>query len=639
MRYLTWMVVAMSCLSAGCGGGRGNTTPTPAAQVNPTVTPTSFLTFINTSLPIDSDAYANAYYKAVDPTGVRTTLAAWKSVNGFDQGVDNHVTFRDAKDLGYGRDMYARHRADGGIAIYVDNYVVQVEPGDATTYGPLNLDAAINREQKYHIGTNAIEFSADPSDASHRIAKFFTFGPEDANGVQHRLTAADLDGRGIKHMPTECVVCHGGTMYPVQLDGTFEPLSLKSPKLHIIEENSVQFSALAGFTEAAQRDGIKAINAMVLQASQEMGMRADATTDQANWDSAFVKELLEGAYGGVGFPTAYQADFVPAGWKQTPTRPVGVETLYKQVIEPHCIGCHSLRGTKIAKNSLPPPAYPNATNFSSYEEFSAYNDLIIDYVYRRGAMPRSLVNFSQFWEHPDGAPTLLATYLTGFNVFDKNGKVVMPGRAVAIPGTDRTVRSPATLTASASMFTDSYAWRIVATPSGATASLSSATSAAPVLTGDKDGAYVIELVTSNVMGPSAPVQVTITIDSTLTPSQTDLTFVKDIMSSNGIAGVFGSSGAGCGACHTSSGGYTGIPVYYAVGDYVGKEKDLYRKVLNRVNLADPENSLLLRKPTSLQHGGGIVLDRSSAASNALYNKLLNWIRNGAPCGIDATYCN
>lgn len=631
MRYLAWMLVTLSCLTAGCGGGdRGDTQPAPAPVVNATVTPDDFLTFINTSTEISSVAYANAYYSAVDPGQERTTLDAWKTINGFDQGDVVHSTFRDAKDLGYGRDMYARTRSDGGIAIYVDNYVVELEAGDATSYGPLNLDAAINRERKYHFGTNAIEFSADPTDPTQRIAKFFTFGPLDANGVQPRITSADLDGRGVKHMPTMCVVCHGGTMYPLQNDGRFDPISLESPKMHILEQDSLEFSALVGYREADQQAAIKAINALVHQTYQG----ADADADQANWSSAFAEELVTGAYGGGGFPTTYQEDFVPAGWTQTVSRPDGVEILYKRVIAPHCIGCHSLRGTQVAEN-IPPSA--NAVNFSSYEKFISYNDRIIDYVYRRGSMPRSLINFSQFWEDPDGAPTLLATYLAGFDLFDVNGKVVMPGKSVAIPGTDRTVKSPATLDASASMFTDTYAWRIVSTPPVATASLSSTTGAAPVLIADTDGDYVIELITANVMGTSDPEQITITIDSTLSPSQTELTFVSDIMSSDGMSGVFGSGGANCAACHTSA-AFAGIPVYYATSDYAGHEKDLYRNVLNRIDLNDPENSLLLRKPTSLQHGGGIVLDRTNPALNALYLKLLNWIRNGAPCGVDATYC-
>ncbi|MEJ2645140.1 MAG: hypothetical protein P8180_09440 [Gammaproteobacteria bacterium] len=648
MRYLAWTLVGLvglGCLAAaGCKGGRGDSAPQVAPATDPTVTPDSFLTFMNTSLAIDSDAYADAYYARIDPNNKRTTLADWKAENGFQNGFEVHATFRDAKDLGYGRDMYARHRSDGGVAIYVNNYLVELEPGDATSYGPLNLDAAINQDQRYLIGTNAIEFSPDPQDTSHRIAKFFTFGTPDANGVQHRMTAIDIDGRGVKHMPTACLVCHGGTMYPV--DGSFDPISVKSPKLHMIEQDTLQFSALTGFRESDQQAAIKTINEMVYESWREQGTRPDAVGDQANWSSTLAETLMVGAYGGdptsfaavgatglhgpssaaAALPSTYQAGFVPEGWRQTPSRPDGVELLYKRVIAPHCMGCHALRGTRIADENTDAAGkkYPNAVNFTSYESFAAEKDRIIDYVYKRGAMPASLINYTDFWKDPQGAPTLLATYLPGFNVFDASGNVVEPGKPVAKPGADRTVTSPVTLDASASLFTASYAWRIVSTPPGATANLSSTTSVAPVLTADTDGAYTIELVTSNARASSDPAQVTITVDSALSPSQTTVNFVNDVKA------VLQTS-TKCIQCHTSS-VTPGIPIYYDDADYTDL-KGLYRNVLKRVDLNDPENSLLLRKPTGLIHGGGVQLNATD------YNTILNWIRAGAPCGSNPAYCD
>jgi mono/diheme cytochrome c family protein len=507
----------------------------------------------------------------------------------------------------------------------------------------------VAQDRKYHFGTNAIEFSPDPNNSlGYKIVKFFTYGPEDANGVQHRLTAADLDGRGVKHMPMICVVCHGGTLYPPRADGSFDPISLKSPKLNILQQHTLEFSSKAGFTEADMKDGIAAINQMVYNTYVEMGLRTDTNNgtnaddrddEQANWYSTFAEELIEGIYGdatpGDGMleqNTDYQAGAIPAGWQQTPARPNGVESLFKQVIEPHCIGCHSLRGTKVARRNdqqLGADHHPNAVNFSTYEEFIGYKDLIIDYVYRRGAMPRSLINYSQFWNDPDGAPTLLASFLPGFDVFDGNGKVVEPGKSVARPGADRTVAStPLVLDSSASLFTSAYSWRIVSS-TDPNAALDDPSSAAPVLTA-ADGTTVLELITSNANGSSDPAQVTITVDSgTAIPAAP--TFVSDIMvllNTNCASSCHSALKGGAGSL------YEGIPVYYDEASYTDK-KDLYQNVLNRLDLADPENSLLLRKPTSLQHGGSTVLTKTSDS----YITLLNWIRNGAPCGNDMTFCD
>ena len=655
MRYPAFIPLIAAGLITGCLD-RGDSDQS-APVVDSSVTPNSFLTFVNQSLDINSEAYATAYYAAVDPMNQRTTLADWKSINEFDAGADVHVTFRDTKDLGYGRDMYAKSFPDGRAAFYVDNYVVRIEPGDATTYGPLNLPAAIEQDREYHFGTNAIEFTPDSNDPKgQKILKFFTFAPMDANGVQHRLNSADLDGRGVKYMPTMCVICHGASMYPLKQNGSFDPISLKSPKLNILQQHTFEFSATPGFTEAEQESGIAAINRMVYDAYQEMGERADSNNatvnddtddDQANWYSEFAEELVEGAYGDTtpndGLfeqNTEYQADFVPSGWIQTAERPGGVAVLYKQVIEPHCIGCHSLRGTKVAKNNdsiLGSEHHPNAVTFSTYEEFTGYNDLIIDYVYRRGSMPRSLINFSQFWEDPDGAPTLLATYLDGFDVFDANGNVVVPGKAVAIPGADRTVpATPATLNASASMFSAAYSWRIVSS-TDPNALLNDPSDPAPELSAADGAVVVLELTTSNAMGNSDPAQVTIKVDSAFTTYtqtfiHTSEPDIRQLLIDATCVSCHSAGSAGTGAL------YEGIPIYYDEGSYAEK-KDLYRNILNRVDLHDPENSLLLRKPTSLQHGGAIVLDRNNAIGDERYIALLNWIRNGAPCGDDPVFCD
>ncbi|MBT8131765.1 MAG: hypothetical protein KJO35_05805, partial [Gammaproteobacteria bacterium] len=240
--HKTLFVLALILLLAGLGGcpsdtGRSDIQPV-AVSIDTTLTPDTFLRFDNTFMvegqsQIDSAAYANAYFAAADPNSERTTLAGWKAVNGFDSGADVNVTFRDTKDLGYGRDMYARTRADGGIAIYVDNYVVQPLPGDATGYGPINLDAAINKDKRYQIGTNTVEFSPiDQSDpGSDKIVRMFIFGPPAADGTQTRLGAADLDGRGIKGAPTNCFSCHGGNVYPLNADGSFPELTLRSAKM------------------------------------------------------------------------------------------------------------------------------------------------------------------------------------------------------------------------------------------------------------------------------------------------------------------------------------------------------------------------------------------------------------------------
>jgi hypothetical protein len=98
------------------------------------------------SLPksrIDNAAWSTAYYAAIDPLNERDTLSKWQTKNGFNEGHDVHIIFRDTKDLGYGRDMYARRNANGCMAVFVKNFAVNLV--DGLPYNTLNLTAVLMR--------------------------------------------------------------------------------------------------------------------------------------------------------------------------------------------------------------------------------------------------------------------------------------------------------------------------------------------------------------------------------------------------------------------------------------------------------------------------------------------------------------
>src|SRR5713101_6401962 len=125
----------------------------------------------------DTDPYAEAYYHAIDPVNVKDTIDRWKTANGFAgtsnprPGTEHLVVFRDVKDLGYGRRMTGRMNSDdGSVAFFVENYdVSSISSGG---YSSFNVEAAIARDTKWHVGTNAIEWSTvpctaeDPSDCN-----------------------------------------------------------------------------------------------------------------------------------------------------------------------------------------------------------------------------------------------------------------------------------------------------------------------------------------------------------------------------------------------------------------------------------------------------------------------------------------
>jgi len=582
------------------------------------------------SSQINSAVYAQAYYKAVDPFDERTTLADWKNINEFTNGADQHIVFRDEFDLGYGRDIYAKVRSDGGFSFYVDNYVVQLSSGDVSTYANLSIDAAIAADTKYHIGSNAIEFSPIDSNNtnSDRIVKMFTFSSKDTNGIQQRTLSIDMDGRGEKFMPTVCLVCHGGVLYPLNDDGSFPEQSLRSGKFNILNPEHFAFKDIDGLSKSAQQPAIKEMNKLIHQSFAQMNARDEANL--GHWNGEFAMSLGTIPYSTDFSEETYNQTAIPQGWLQNINRPDGVQRLYQEVIKPHCIACHSLRGNNAGENVLSlvngkEVALGNAINFSSYEKFISYNDEIIELVYQQGRMPASLLNFQQFWKNSDAAPTLLASFLKNFDAFDNEGGISAPKNPVAVIALNRSSASPVTLNASASYLANSFQWTIINSPLESNASLSDSTGETTVLSGDIDGEYQVELIASNTNGLQDKELLTITIDSQLYSNTEQLTFANDIepiLSGN------------CTGCHASESSYIGIPVYFTTSS-----ANLYKNVLARVNLHDPENSLLLIKATRKQHGGGIIFDRDMAENERDYQTLLNWIVLGAPCGESLSVCN
>jgi hypothetical protein len=74
----------------------------------------------------DTIASAIAYYQAVDPDNLRTTLDDWKTLNGFIEPLPDtpaglqalgieHALYRNATDLGFVRNIYMRVKANGDV--------------------------------------------------------------------------------------------------------------------------------------------------------------------------------------------------------------------------------------------------------------------------------------------------------------------------------------------------------------------------------------------------------------------------------------------------------------------------------------------------------------------------------------------
>jgi len=531
--------------------------------------------------------------------------------------------------------------------------------------------------------------------STHKFAKFYTFDAGKGNQAAEdhanevRLDRVNLDGRGAKAMPGACVYCHGGTERPLRADGTFRDNTLNgaagngingdvNAKLQLLEVPSFEYGDTSPFTKAEQEPIIKEVNLAIYCTYPNLPTAARAiacadfcenkndtancdgkgnsldtifgtTTAPGEWDGAFATEMTEGWYDDAGVAgyfdrATFNQDFVPPAWQHDSSDnvpPPGSEQLFLEVVQPICFVCHSRRGTTLG--SVDTRADGKDINFDSYEKFISHAPQIKQYVFDRGVMPLSLRGYDEFWGEGSDAPEILAAHLNGVLSADNqiplnsDNEVDEPGLPKADAGPDRTTTSPVRMFGSNSRFVDTFSWSISSMPTGSDAVLSDVTSSRPLLTTTMDGDYEISM-TASYDGEIVTDAVRIKIDNTLTalstpPDPKTITFDTHIKPVFGNAGGF--DGKECNQCHsgTDAGKIAGVPMFWE--DDVSQPvtgTTFYEEVLARVDFNDPENSLILTKPSKNHHYGGLRggFEVDNPANRANYDLFLNWILEGAP---------
>jgi len=663
--------IVLSLLLAACGGGgkdAGDIYPSLPVAAPAFTGPNSFLLFPNSikqsdaSYQINTLAYAQAYYQAIDPNNDRDTYDKWLAANQFGSasGAEVTVTVGDKRDLGYGRYITARKNADGTIAISVRNYLVP--PAAGYGYSTINMDAAVARDNRWYIGSSNIEFSpASPASgvAGVSFAKFYFFAPDGS-----RALMVNLDGRGAKAMPGPCISCHGGRGDPLTAPDAngvqLFPLVRNSASLargdvqghfHPLEPDNFDYSTVAGFTRAEQEATIKLINTWILTSyplpfgTSASGVPAEDTgrrlANQFEWQGV-AADLIKNGYGGDGLPNATYADSVPASWVSA-----GQTSLYQNSFVPACRVCHVLRGM-----GRPIDGQGSDIDLTTFAKFDGYSDQIKAHVIDSGNMPLAKILYEKFWSSSAMVDSM-ATYLegAGYTVRDNTGAVLKPGRPVAVAGPNRIVQGATTLSAAASMFATSYNWSIVSDPVGG-ATLANPTSATPTFTPSGNGTYMVQLIVGKDGVQSDPSQVTIVVNSALTPAPSAITFTTHILPI--LQGVGQPVPAKqCVACHSTV--TPKAPVAYNKFDRNGDGSDdsgtvgskddfwLYTDIKGRINVDDVGDSPLLLKPSGHHHGGSMLpgfgdevnkvsVDKLAPGDplRANYDLFLNWVLNGAP---------
>jgi mono/diheme cytochrome c family protein len=471
----------------------------------------------------DTRASALAYYRTIDDPEdeiAKRLFSGWLAQAGFAEGTTDwqamraalqssatgaHAVYLNNFDLGFGRDMYLRL---GACDDATPASLAGATLGACDVYGVVinygSLEAAARNLQP--IVAVAMEYTRAPGSVGNRITKFYTYAPN-RSGDFDRVLSIDLDGRGEKFMPGVCTVCHGGTPRGLDardptrygnggdVDGAFLPWDLDSL---LYSDTDPAFShsgdpdfppseqqLAAAFTRAAQEPQFKRLNQLAW------------LTYAGTVRSALARDLVEGWYGGAGFPNpAFDGRYVPAGWRaETEGNPALAPSIYLDVFARNCRSCHVMH--------VPGPSGTGQFAISSYADFVGAVNLTTQL--ESGRMPLARLTMDRFWLPTPGAPDEppAAERLSQHFRDDANEATAEFGRPGPVARIDGLGAEGATLVRGAdysldgrrstTQATTGYAWRLEAPP-GSLARLRFADSAAPTLVGvDLKGEYRISL--------------------------------------------------------------------------------------------------------------------------------------------------
>lgn len=293
---------------------------------------------------VDDENVANAYYNTIDPGNLRTTQNNWLEVNGYNDPVNEIIEAKghfNAGDLAFWRSLSMvrdkRPGYKGNIAFTTGNYNTEQD--------------ALNKTNPVSIVN--MEYSPGPED--DRITKFYVF---DVN-TGARVTSTVFDSTNTQlHLPAACFSCHGGdddAEAPLP-DGYNDGSGETNSSFIAFDVRTMTFG---NTSLASLESAFKKLNQGVL--------RTDPTKA--------TRKLIKGLYGGSGLPRNTQdTAYIPASW-------IGEAELYRDVVVPTCLSCHTVADTKLL----------------SLAWWKDNPGKIRESVFHEPTMPNSLPAFNRFW--------------------------------------------------------------------------------------------------------------------------------------------------------------------------------------------------------------------------------------------------
>ena len=272
---------------------------------------------------VDNAVVAKAYYKTIDPNNKRLTQNAWERFNGFQSPLNAIVKatgYFNLGDLGFYRriEMVVDKRPGykGNIAFTTFNYTNEA-------------DSLLEGNLKYKRAASIVNMEYSPGPQGDHITKFYVY--DNAKYGKRLLKTTFSEGGEELFVPAACYSCHGGDDVEgssVGSDGYNEGSGETNAGFIAFDHRTMSFSpnAQRGDLEPA----FKKFNVAILHTDPSRG----------------VKELVRGLYGGQRLTRRTQTNFVPADWRNG-----GEIELYRKVVVPSCLSCHTLSDKKLMRLS------------------------------------------------------------------------------------------------------------------------------------------------------------------------------------------------------------------------------------------------------------------------------------------------
>ena len=641
------------------------------------------------------DDNATAYYKVIDPNNDRDTFDKWKQTNGMTnpQGdpTIHHATYFNAGDLGFGRDMYVRvaKNQEGKVrfaASYVQNYV--------------SVNDAVNG--KNLLATVAMEYGPPANNPSGpRFTKFYVFDKNgqrlkkiDLDGRGEKFVPGlcntchggkpKLGGFHGSLAQYENKGDTGGKWIPWDLD-TYEYDPSRTRAQQEDQFKKLNADLLDIFNDNPRGVSVGSGAAIVIRGWYGGGGLPNATfngnfvppgwitTSDGNKSDLYLK---------VVGPTC-RACHLQRGTYHNSGHVVFQGGLLQQSLE-----FNSYDDFKGYKKQIEPLVYdmgvmPVAKR--TYENFWRSdaptildNELFGGQVYQNPANlnPSFLVsNTFGILRRPGRPIPNMAGIPATFGLKDNAplGNFCFQGPIFSVADTAEGKR--VRLNGRSSLFAESFTWSFVdpqvncfpasgpALSGGNTSFASFALDPAKVsdIKNPASKPYFIKLTVSNqfaqlpALGSSGFNEIIVGqlfSDSTLKPlvfadnNPTTKDIYELIKTNFSLSGASGSSGPlSCVHCHSNGalGRAAGVFEMWDVKQPGGPNSDLWRfiaysRVMTRVNCDDPENSLILKKPSGHHHNGGTVqgfgvgtgFNHLPSGDDSSRNAVLRWIMEGAP---------